>query len=1061
MKIIGFSINRPVTVSMFVAAIILFGFVSFNKLAINLLPDITYPTLTIRTEYEGTAPGEMENLIAKPIEEAVGVVKNVVKVSSISRPGVTDVMLEFNWGTNMDFAAMDVREKLDMLYLPEDSDKPVLMRFDPSLDPIMRVGLFGEEDLIKLRVFAEMDIKRALESLAGVAAIKVNGGLEEEIHVEMNQAKLASVGIPLSQVISRLNQENINLTGGRLKDGDSEYLVRTLNEFKEVGEIENIVIVEKSNAPIRVKDIGKAFRSYKERTIITRINGKESVEIAVYKEADANTVRVAELVKERIDELQEEFKKAANPVRMEIVTDQSLFIQQSIDEVLKTAIYGGILAILVLFFFLRNLKSTSIISLAIPISVVATFFLMYSFKVSLNIMSLGGLALGIGMLVDNSIVVLESIDRKQREGLSVKDATYQGASIVGQAVVAATLTTVCVFVPIIFVQGIAGQLFKDQALTVTFSLLASLCVALTLIPMLSSLKFSLDDVDTREKKKVDTGKFAKVKSSVVDIVTFIPLQTGRFIKIIIKLLQKFFGFIFNPLFNIFEKAFDYIYKIYPGMLKWSLHNRLKVILIALGTLICAYIGYNFLGSELIPEMKQGQFYANVNLPVGTPIERTDEVLSQMGEIVAKQPYVNTIYIIAGSANQSGISAVQERENIGQINVILEDGKINQEELIIENLRREFDDIAGIEKPKFARPSFFSFKTPIEVEVKGFNLDILNSVSSQIADQLATVPGLIDIMSSAEGSNPEIEILFNRSKVAAMGTNISTIASLVRSKVQGDVATRFRKRDRQIDIRVRALEEERENLEDLKRLIINPQGDVPIPLFAVADLTLQRGPSEIRRIDQERVAVISANIRGRDLGSVATDIHSIVNSVAVPPDFSIKIGGQNEEMSTSFSSMRFAILLAIFLVYLVMASQFESLLHPLVIMFTIPFSLIGVVLFLLITGSTINVIVMIGLIMLAGIVVNNAIVLIDYVNYLRRNGRTKIDALIEGGTVRLRPILMTTSTTVLGLLPMAIGLGEGAEIRAPMAITVIGGLLIGTTVNLLFLPTVYSILDRKK
>jgi len=1045
---------------MFVAAVILFGMVSFNKLAINLLPDITYPTLTVRTEYTGTAPGEMENLIAKPIEEAVGVVKNVVKVSSISRPGVTDVMLEFNWGTNMDFAAMDVREKLDMLYLPEDAEKSVLMRFDPSLDPIMRIGLFGEEDLIKLRVFAEMDIKRSLESLEGVAAIKVNGGLEEEIHVEINQAKIASVGIPLSTVISRLNQENINLTGGRLKDGDTEYLVRTLNEFREVKEIGDIVVVEKSNAPIKVSDIGKAFRHYKERKIITRINGKESVEIAVYKEADANTVRVAELVQERMEGLQIELNKAANPVRMEVVTDQSHFIQQSIDEVLKTAIYGGILAVIILFFFLRNLKSTTIISLAIPVSVVATFFLMYSSNVSLNIMSLGGLALGIGMLVDNSIVVLESIDRKQREGLSAREATYEGASIVGKAVIAATLTTVCVFVPIIFVKGIAGQLFKDQALTVTFSLLASLGVALTLIPMLSSLKFSLGVIEP-EIQEEKIGKLEKFKKQFVNVIMFIPIWIARLIKILIRLLTKALKLVFKPLFYVFEKMFDFIYKIYPGMLRWSLQHRFLVVAYALIVLVLTYAGYKFLGSELIPEMKQGQFFANVNLPVGTPIERTDEVLNQMADIVSKQPYVNTIYVIAGSSNQSGVSSVQEMEHIGQINVILEEGRMKEEEFLIENLRKEFEEIPGIEKPKFARPSFFSFKTPVEVEVRGYNLDILNSTANIIVEELFKVPGLTDIRSSTEGSNPEIEILFNRRKVAALGSNISTISSIVRSKVQGDVATRFRKRDRQIDIRVRALEVERENLEDLKRLIINPQGNIPVPLFAVADLSLVRGPSEIRRIDQERVAVISANIQGRDLGSVANDIRRVVDNVRVPSDFSIKIGGQNEEMSTSFASMSFAILLAVFLVYLVMASQFESLLHPFVIMFTIPFSLIGVVLLLIITGQTINVVVLIGLIMLAGIVVNNAIVLIDYVNYLRRSGMSKMEALMEGGKVRLRPILMTTSTTVLGLLPMAIGLGEGAEIRAPMAITVIGGLLVGTMVNLLFLPTVYSILDRKK
>ena len=452
---------------MFVAAAVLFGMVAFQRLAINLLPDITYPTLTVRTEYAGTAPSEMERLITEPIEGAVGVVNGVIRVTSASRPSVSDVVVEFAWGTDMDFASLDIREKLDQVRLPQDVRKPVLLRFDPSLDPIMRVGLYGEESLISLRLLSEEEIKPELESLEGVASVRINGGLEEEIQVEIDQPKLAALRIPLAQVVNRLAQENVNLTGGELKDGEAEYLVRTLNEFKTIEEIQDIVVGQRQGAIVTLADVGEVRRGHRERTVITRIDRQESVELAIYKEGDANTVTVARAVKEAIEKFRQTSGDLLGTARMEVVSDQSTFIQDSVSEVLNTAILGGFLAIIVLYLFLQSPKSTGIISVSIPISVVATFFLMYVSDVSLNIMSLGGLALGIGMLVDNSIVVLESVQRYQDAGLGPREATNRGGSEVGQAVVASTMTTICVFVPIVFVEGIAGQLFRDQALTVT------------------------------------------------------------------------------------------------------------------------------------------------------------------------------------------------------------------------------------------------------------------------------------------------------------------------------------------------------------------------------------------------------------------------------------------------------------------------------------------------------------------------------------------------------------------------------------------------------------------
>ncbi len=1088
MKLIAFSTRRRVTVTMFVVAAVVFGLVAFRRLAINLLPDITYPTLTVRTEYEGTAPSEMERLVTEPVEGAVGVVTNVVRVSSTSRPGVSEVVVEFSWGTDMDFASLDVREKLDRLQLPQGAEKPVLLRFDPSLDPIMRIGLYGPESLVALRLLAEEHIKLDLESLEGVAAARVNGGLEEEIHIELDEPRMASLRIPVQQVVARLGQENVNLTGGQLKDGEAEYVVRTVNEFRSVEEIQDIVVGERQDAAITLADVGRVFRGHKERQVINRMNGRESVELAVYKEGDANTVTVADRVTGGLERFEKDAGGLPSGTRIEVVFSQATFIRGSVAEVLNTAIMGGVLAVLVLYLFLGNPRSTVIISLSIPISVVCTFLLMFSSDVSLNIMSLGGLALGIGMLVDNSIVVLESVQRYREEGLSSPEATVKGASEVGKAVVASTLTTICVFVPIVFVEGIAGQLFRDQALTVTFSLVASLLVALTLIPMLASIDFGRKDAAAVPAR----GRPRAGHTLGLETVFGIFLRAGRG-------LGRGAVALLHPVFWLFERILGSAYRFYPRVIGWALGHRAVVIVVALALAGVSGLLAGFLGSELIPEMSQGEFSISVDMPVGTPLVATERTIRGMERIVQTQPEVELVYSTVGLSGSSDGAAGEERENVGQIHVALKEGIIRaREDAVMERLRQAFRGMPAAEC-KFARPSFFSSRTPVEVEISGYSLGTLRTLSDELAGRMEDIPGLVDVKTSAEGGNPEVQIRFNRKWVAQMGTSINEIGRLVRNKIQGEVATEFAQGDRKVDIRVRADERHRATVEDLKRLIVSPAGaSAPIPLAVVADLSVEMGPAEILRADQERVAVVSANLEGRSLSEVVADIESVIRDMHYPPDYHVKIGGQNEERKRSFESMQLAILLAVFLVYLVMASQFESLVHPFVIMFSIPFGLVGVVWMLLVTGQTVSVVVLIGLIMLAGIVVNNAIVLIDYINALRRErGMGKREAIERACQVRLRPILMTTSTTVLGLMPMALGIfdfrpftanvesglanvlpgdaldyvmgvlnvvfpvGQGAEIRAPMAITVIGGLVISTLVTLVLIPTLYSLVDRKE
>lgn len=1079
MKIIEISTRRRVTIAMFTLAVVLFGFVSFLRLKLNLLPDLTYPTLTIRTEYSGAAPAEIENLISKPIEEALGVVKNVKQVSSISRSGQSDVILEFEWGTEMDYAGLDVREKLDVLELPLDVKRPTILRFDPSLDPIMRFGFyqkanidtsqipgessikaneFDEEDLKYLRRFSEEQIKKELESAVGVAAVKVSGGLEDEIQILIDQARMAQLKLPIETLARQLSAENVNLSGGRLEEGTQQYLVRTLNQFQSIEEIGDVIVSNQNGKPIYLRDISIVQHGYKEREAVTRLNGIEAVEIAIYKEGDANTVAVARSLERRLRRV-----KRILPENMELIKvyDQSTFIQQAVNEVIQAGIIGGILAIFILYFFLQNFWTTVIISMSIPVSVIATFNLMFGADLTLNIMSLGGIALGIGMLLDNSIVVLENIARHREKGKNMLEAARDGASEVGMAVTASTLTTVAVFFPLVFVKGISGQLFRDQALTVTFALLASLVVALTLIPMLASLQNRKREpvpIPTKKEHKTRFGRrLRKIRKFIFTTTpSFVVKYTVRAVRFFSKLVK----ILITPLVSGFQKIYNVVEKKYPQLLQWSLGHKGLVLFVAIGLFVVSLVMIPILGVELIPQLSQGEFKVEFRLPPGTPLNYTDATIAKVQKSATNISKITTSFSVAGTGNRMDANPDQGGENWGELNVVLKPGsKRIDEENVMTELRETLASLPGVQY-KFSRPTLFSFKTPVEIEVAGYELQQLKRVSKEIARKMEVSSRFADVKSTMESGHPEIQIRFDRDRAASLGLAVYQIADRVVNKVRGEVATRYSWHDRKIDVLVRAREQERNSVEKIRRLIINPESERPVTLESVADIVIDTGPGEIRRVDQERVALVTSNLQYGDLGSAAKEINTIISQVPIPSGLGVQLTGQNEEMSVSFRSLQFALLLAIFLVYLVMASQFESFLHPLVILFTIPLALIGAVLALWITGSTISVVVLIGLILLAGIVVNNAIVLIDLINQLRAKGISKFEAILEGGKSRLRPILMTTITTALGLLPLAMGIGEGAEVRAPMAITVIGGLTVSTLLTLIVIPVMYSIMDRK-
>jgi len=1111
-NIVEMATRRRVTVGMVTLTLVLFGLIALTGLKVNLLPDLTYPTLTVRTEYEGAAPMEIENLISQPVEEAIGVVKNLRKIHSVSRTGQSDVVLEFAWGTNMDQAGLDVRDKLDILQLPLDAKKPVLLRFNPSTDPIMRLSLsvaaadgkavVNEAELKQLRRFADDELKKRLEPTPGVAAVKVGGGLEDQIDVEIDQQRLQQVNLNVADVTKRLADENVNVSGGRIENGSQRYLVRTVNQFGNLDEMRNLLIKVDAGVPVRLKDIAEVRQGYKEREGVVRVDGHEAIELAVYKEGDANTVSVAAAVKKQLERLKPVLPSNA---KLDTIDDQSIFIQSSLDDVRNDAIIGGILAVLIIFFFLADSWSTFIISLSLPISLIATFFFMGQAGVSLNVMSLGGLALATGMVVDDSIVVLENIARLREQGMGIVEAAVKGAREVSMAVIASTLTTVAVFFPLVFVQGVAGQLFRDQALTVTFAMLISLVVAMTLIPMLASLRgrspiaYKDEEPSPGWQPTSRLGHGVKAVVSPVSRLFFrwIPLLFMRVTFIVSSTVGRVIGKALRAVGRIVLMPYNAAARAYRTSLPKALAHPWKVLGFAAAAFVASVVLIPTLGMDLIPSLAQGRFEMTVKQPPGTALIDTDKLVAELEQKNAKDPNIALIYGVSGTGTRLDATPTESGENIARLLIVLKPGVGERgERAATEALRASMATRAGTEV-KFSRPQLFSFATPLEIELRGYDLASLEKAGKKLTALMNASPRFADVKSTVEGGYPEIQIHFDQQRAAALGLTTKQVSDQIVNKVRGSVATRYSFRDRKIDVLVRAQADQRASVDDIRNLIVGyspvaaagtnasgaatsgsaaatttaaagatgstaastPMGR-PVRLSAVADVVSSQGPSEIHRISQERVAIVSANLHYGDLGSAVTEVRQLIRENPLAAGVTSHIGGQSEELDASVKSLIFALALAIFLVYLVMASQFESLLHPFVIMFSIPLALVGAVLALKLTSTPLSVVVFIGLIMLAGIVVKNAIVLIDRVNQLREEGVDKINAIIQAAESRLRPISMTTLCTLLGFMPLAIGVGDGNEVRAPMAITVIGGLLVSTLLTLVVIPAVYVLLDRR-
>lgn len=1085
MKITQISVKRPVTTFMFFLAIVLLGFVSLQELGVDLLPDISYPRLSVMTRYSGVAPEEMETHVTSPLEAAVSRIPGLRRVESVSKESVSYMTLEFSWGTDMDFAMLHTREKLDSAqdFLPEDVESPTIIPLDPQSKPIMILAISGERSLLELKEFSEELIKPRLEQIEGIGSAEIAGGVEREIQVEIDPNLLSLYELSIDQISQRIDAFNQNLQGGTIRKGRFKYALRVVGEFElvsEIGEI-NLKTTERRGV-IRLKDVAQIKDSIKEREGITRLDGKESIGILVRKESGANTVKVTKLARLVLEEIRKEYSQ----IDILIVYEQAKYIENAISSVLKAIIYGGILAFLVLFIFLQELKTPAIIAVVIPISIIATFNLLYFRDITLNIMSLGGLALGVGMLVDNSIVVSESVFRHKSQGKSLLEAAFTGTKEVGMAVTASTLTTISVFLPVIYVHGVAGQLFRDQALTVTFALLSSLVVSLTLLPMLASRKFELErKTEKRKENEEEKGKERIEKKTKWRYVIF-PYKGLRWL---LYFVLKAFYFIFNivssfflqlflmifhylslplrPVVRAVFSGFNFIYQIfasrYHQFLIWCLDNKGKVLAGSLAFLILTAFLATQVPRELMPKPEASSFELNLKTPIDYSLEQTAKVVSLLEKWLGERESVEASFSQIGIV--SGLESSNPDVSLNSAKIYVEVHGPTHLERTIEGLRErlgQFPDLSySIVKEQSTLIEFLAFTTAeVGLKIKGEDLDRLREIAEELEEKLRNVKGIADLNTNIGEGKPEFLIRIKKEALGRYDISPATISDFLVNAVRGKKATKFKELEKKYDILVRLEEETRENIDSLLNEQIPNRGSL-IPLRELVSYEIVKGPKEIRRENQQREVLLTGNLRGTKISQVVPKIQEKIDELSLPSGYRVVLSGEQEEMSKSFRSLIFAFSLAVLLVYMIMAAQFESLRHPFLILSTLPMGLTGAVWALFMTGRTLNVISVIGMVVLAGIVVNDAIVKIDYTNQLRKRGLSLREAIMEASRVRLRPILMTTVTTVFGLFPMSLGIGRGSELQQPLAISVIGGLILATFLTLILIPLAYELAERRK
>ena len=1034
----GLAVRFPVTVSMFFIGVILLGYVSLTNLPTNLFPDLRAPRVTVTADAPGLSPQEIERIVTEQYEGSLSTIKGVEQVTSVARADSGVIQVDFEWGTDMDFALLDVKKQVGGYNIQELSEPPQVLRYDPNDIPVLTLALHGEKYSPEyLYLLAYRTIGPALERLPGVARAVLTGGEIPEIRCRLDPDLVVFYGFTPSEIESSLQQANVSATGGWVEQGNVRYLIRAIGELEAIDQVREVVVGYRNNVPIYLADLGEISWEPQEPENAVWYQGKTAVGLSLYREAGSNTVEVVKIVREFLAQIEGggaakmgggggsrpgrgrgrhgrssggsgAMRLLPKDIQLDVAYDQSVFITRSIDEVKSSALQGAGLAIIILLIFLRSIRSTFIVGISIPVSIIATFNLMYFMDLSLNVMTLGGLALGAGMLVDNAIVVLENIFRQRQMGAGAKDAAIHGSGEVGSAIIASTLTTVVVFLPIAWIGGLTAQLFKEQALTVVFSLLTSLVVALLMIPALAA-----------------------------------RLLRGRF------------------------KPKERKHRLYTAFLRGSLRMRWVVLIVTVLVVWASIPPARTIPQEFIPQAAEKQFVVELRLPTGTELDVTGMAaktvegwLSEFGDDVA------SVYTLIGKSPETAASmdADPEGPHTGKLLITMADTAKRSVPSVVEELKRRLQTLRGAEAHFLLSQSSIGSligeaPAAIIVEIRGRRLTELANLAGQAQEMLQRTSQVTNIRSNILEGNPEVTLIPDRTIMASLGISPQRLIGDIRSHLRGNVATTIQDVDQSKDIRVQ-LGKDDVSLNALEDMVIQVQPGKAVRVGEIAKIVVQEGPREIVHRDQERVAHVYADLsEGVKLSEAVAEVRSAMELLNIDENYRYEIGGEEKRREESFKQLSFALLLALTLVYMVMASLFESLIHPFVIMFSIPLAAVGVVWAFVISGQTMNMMGYIGVIMLAGIVVNNAIVLVDYINRLRREeGVERREAIVLAGQRRLRPILMTTLTTVLALLPLAMGIGEGAEIRAPMAIAVIGGLVSSTLLTLVFIPVLYSIVD---
>lgn len=1020
MKIADFSIERPVSIAMIVIAVIILGVYALPKLGIALMPDMSIPVITISTSYQGAAPAEVEKTITKPIESAVGSVSGIKEITSTSSTGNSMIMVQFNYGSDLDAKMNDLRSKIDSVRnsLPNDAGSPTLSKLDPNSTAIMTYSLSGSS-LPMMKQIAEDTIQPALERVDGVSSVTISGGKDREIQVRLNQAKMNAYGLTVAQVSNAISGDDITGTAGNLDRGSDEISIMVMNEFDDLNAIKNVQISVPGSTGnhISLSDIADVVDSFKEDSTLTYVNGKPSLTLSVVKASDGNTVQVANGVHTEVASLN---KTLPDGVKMNIVSDTSTTITEAIKSVEEHGILGGILAVIILFLFLRSPLSTGVVAVTLPIALIATFGVMYFSNITINLLSLGGLMLGIGSLVDFSIVVLESIYRKRQEGLNIIDAAKVGTAEVGTAVMASAASQIVVFMPVVFVNGIAGMIFKPLALTVSFSHACALFAALTIVPTMSS----------RLLKDVPAPEAFEYKKGTKNPVT------------------------------IFGYGIQRLTAGYKHLLSWALSNRKKVVAVTIILFFCSLGSLSFIGMEFMSSMDERGVDISIKMPVGTRLSVTWQKAEEIDSLVKKSlgQGIDTDYISVGGGSNFFSGSSESNNATIQYKLKSTDQYKITSDAAAEKIRQALRDVVGATiKVTVESSAMGTSSSAVDVIIRGSDLDTLTELGNNAEDIIKVISGIRNLSNSLS-SNIQVQITVDREKAARYGLSASQVLSVVKTAFGGSQVASLHTGDNTVDVDLMLSQDFTKNENNLANLTLISSSGVKVPVSDLAGIAIKSSPKEISRSNQNREVEITADVTGRDAGTVNSEVQQKLAKMSLPEGYTISYSGDQQNMNDSFSSLASALVLSIILVFMVMASQFQSLFQPFIIMFSLPPTFIGVVIGLGLTGTRLNVMSFIGAIMLIGIVLNNAIVLVDYINTLRKRGVERNEAIIQAGPVRLRPILMTTLCTVLALLPMALGSGSGNEMMKPMSIVIAFGLTFSTLITLVLVPVVYTIFD---